>query len=121
MTDLITKTASPEYLIYDAFINRLPNCTESIHSLLGAGIGMSGEVGEFNEILKKHVWQGRDFDEVHAKKELGDILWYFLVACKALGVTLEEVHEILETKLNARYSSGRFTVSESENRKEGDI
>lgn len=121
MIELIEKTASPEYLNYRDFINSLEAGEEHIHMLLGAGIGMSGEVGEFNEILKKHVWQGRDFDAEHAKKELGDIFWYFLMACKALGVTPEEVHQILEDKLMARYASGTFTKHESENRKEDDV
>lgn len=121
MIELIEKTASPEYLNYQDFINSLEAGEENIHMLLGAGIGMSGEVGEFNEILKKHVWQGRDFDAEHAKKELGDIFWYFLMACKALDMTVEEVYQVLNNKLMARYTSGKFTIAESENRKEDDV
>lgn len=121
MIELFEKTASPEYLDFEPFMVRLEYCHPNIQTLLGAGIGLSGEVGEFNEILKKHVFQGREFDEGHAKKELGDILWYFLAACKALNTTPEEIYTVVSDKLNARYSTGKFTIAESENRKEDDV
>jgi hypothetical protein len=121
MIELFEKTASDEYKYFDSFSLRLDECNPNIATLLGAGIGLSGEVGEFNEILKKHVFQGKDFDEVHAKKELGDILWYFLAACYALNTTPEEIYTIVSDKLHARYSTGKFTIAESENRKEDDV
>ncbi len=121
MIELFEETASDEYLDFEPFMVRLEECHSNIHTLLGAGIGLSGEVGEFNEILKKHVFQGKDFDEVHAKKELGDILWYFLAACKGLNTTPGEIYTIVSDKLHARYSTGKFTIAESENRKENDV
>lgn len=118
MLDLVEKTAAPPYLHYNAFEEAIFESThEKIHSLLGAGIGLSGEVGEFNEILKKHVWQGREFDADHAKKELGDIYWYFALACKALDTTPEEIEKLITDKLMKRYEGGTFTVAQSNNRK----
>ena len=121
MIELFRKTASYEYTEFDSFRYRLDDCNPNVHTLLGAGIGLSGEVGEFNELIKKHVFQGKDFDVGHAKKELGDILWYFLAACYALDTTPEEIYQVVTDKLNARYTEGKFNRAESENRKEGDV
>ena len=123
MIDLVHQTASDEYLDFDAFLLAISEADEEIHSLLGAGIGLSGEVGEFNEILKKHVWQGKAFNRDHAIKELGDIYWYFALACIALKTTPEEVAFIVRNKLMARYSEtdGRFNLQQSENRKANDV
>ena len=121
MIELFEKTASDEYKYFYPFSLRLYNCHPNVHALLGAGIGLSGEIGEFNELIKKHVFQGKDFDETHAKKELGDILWYFLAACYALDTTPEEIYQVVTDKLNARYTEGKFNRAESENRKEGDV
>ena len=95
----------------------------NIPLLLTAAIGMSSENGEFSEIVKKCVFQGKEFNEgerYHMKRELGDILWYLANAATALGYTLEQVmHENIE-KLEARYPNG-FEVFRSENRAEGDL
>lgn len=122
MIELVKKTASDEYLDFDSFHEALLESHDNIHALLGAGIGLSGEVGEFNEIIKKHLWQRKDFDPVHAKKELGDIYWYFALACIALDTTPEEVASLVKDKLMARYSNtdGKFNTEQSENRKEND-
>jgi NTP pyrophosphatase (non-canonical NTP hydrolase) len=121
IVDLVKGTASEEYLDFSSFEDAITEGHDNIHALLGAGIGMSGEVGEFNEILKKHIWQGKNFDETHAKKELGDIYWYFALACIALNVTPAEIEEIVSEKLAARYSGGRFNKEQSENRKVNDL
>ena len=91
--------------------------------LLTAGIGMSGEVGEFNEIIKKCLFQGKEMDEnriVHLRKELGDVMWYVAQACLALNTNIEEIIEMNTVKLESRYPGG-FDAFRSENRKEGDI
>ena len=91
--------------------------------LLTAGIGMSGEIGEFNEIIKKCVFQGKEMDEdkiIHLRKELGDIMWYVAQACLALNTNIEEIIDINTAKLSDRYPGG-FDSFRSENRKEGDI
>ena len=91
--------------------------------LLTASIGMQAESGEFSEIIKKVIFQGKEWNEderFHLKRELGDVLWYWVQGCQALGFTPEEVINENIRKLSARYPHG-FDVLRSENRQEGDI
>jgi NTP pyrophosphatase (non-canonical NTP hydrolase) len=94
-----------------------------IPELLTAAVGLTAESGEFDEIVKKMIFQGKPLDEaniLHLKKELGDLMFYVMVACIALGVTGDEIIEMNKDKLAARYKDG-FTVTESENRATDDI
>ena len=94
------------------------------HRLLTAAVGMSAEAGEFTEIVKKIIFQGKpvnDENMFHMKRELGDIMWYVAQACMGLNVSLDEVIEMNVDKLKARYPGGEFSVKHSEVRKEGDI
>ena len=73
--------------------------------LLTASIGLSGEVGEFNDIVKKCVFQGKEMDEdivTHLKSELGDVMWYVAQGCLALGTNIEELIDINTAKLKDR-------------------
>ena len=91
--------------------------------LLTAGIGLSGEVGEFNEIIKKCLFQGKELDEdtvAHLKSELGDIMWYIAQGCLALNTDIEELIDINTAKLKDRYPGG-FDEFRSDNRDEDDI
>jgi len=93
-------------------------------NLLTAGIGMSSEGGEFNEIIKKCIFQGKPMDEdtiYHMKRELGDVIWYWMQACIALGEDPNDIINMNVEKLQARYPGGEFNPYYSENRKEGDI
>lgn len=92
--------------------------------LLTGAIGMASEGGEFSEIVKKCIFQGKPLDEdtvFHAKRELGDIMWYWINACRALGLDPNDVVAENVNKLKARYPGGEFDVYYSENRKEGDL
>lgn len=92
--------------------------------LLCGAIGLGSETGEFQEIVKKCVFQGKPLSEdtkFHMKRELGDILWYWVNACRALELDPNEVVAENVTKLKARYPGGEFDVYYSENRKEGDL
>lgn len=92
--------------------------------LLTAGIGLASEGGEFNEIVKKMFFQGKPLNEenvFHMKRELGDIAWYWVNACNALGLDPNDVLAENVRKLEARYPGGSFDAYHSENRKEGDI
>lgn len=71
--------------------------------LLHSGIGLCTEVGEFQDLLKKKVMYGKDIEKSKLVDELGDILWYFGVACNVLGVSMEEVMEKNWKKLSTRY------------------
>ena len=91
--------------------------------LLTASIGLSGEVGEFNDIVKKCVFQSKEMDEdivTHLKSELGDIMWYVAQGCLALGTNIEELIDINTAKLKDRYPGG-FDEFRSDNRDEDDI
>ena len=92
--------------------------------LLTAAVGMSAEAGEFTEVVKKIVFQGKPVNEdnlFHLKRELGDIMWYVMQACMGLGTDLDEIIEMNVEKLASRYPDGAFDVHFSENRKEGDV
>jgi NTP pyrophosphatase (non-canonical NTP hydrolase) len=92
--------------------------------LLTAAIGLSSEGGEFSEIVKKMAFQGKPYNEdtrFHMKRELGDIIWYWINACRALGYDPNDVIAENVKKLEARYPGGAFDPFYSENRKEGDL
>ena len=92
--------------------------------LLTGAIGIASEGGEFSEIVKKCIFQGKPLDDetiFHAKRELGDIMWYWVNSCRALGLDPNEVIAENVNKLKSRYQGGEFDVYHSENRKENDI
>mgnify|MGYP003335979349 CR=1 FL=1 len=91
--------------------------------LITAALGLAAETGEFCEIPKKMLFQGKPLTEenlFHMKRELGDIMWYWVNACRALGLNPEEVIYENISKLEARYEGG-FSANKSENRREGDL
>ena len=88
--------------------------------VFNACLGLSGEVGEFNDMIKKWIFHEKPFDEVHAKKELGDVLWYVAMMCHSFGWDLDEIMQMNVDKLKARYPQG-FSVELANNRKDGDI
>lgn len=92
--------------------------------LLCGAIGLGSETGEFQEIVKKCVFQGKPLSEdtkFHMKRELGDIMWYWINACRSLNLDPNDVIAENVTKLKARYPGGEFDPYYSENRKEGDL
>ena len=92
--------------------------------LLTACLGLAAESGEFIEIPKKIFFQGKRLDEAalfHMKRELGDVMWYWINACRALNLDPNDVIEENVRKLESRYPGGAFDVSHSENRKAGDL
>ena len=106
-------------------VRKLHNTTNvNIPLLLTSGIGLASEGGEFNEIVKKIFFQGKPLDEdniFHMKRELGDIMWYWMNACNALGLDPNAVIAENVKKLEARYPGGSFDAYYSENRKTGDL
>jgi hypothetical protein len=91
---------------------------------LTGAMGMCSETGEFMEIAKKCLWQSKPFNEdtvFHAARELGDIIFYWLQACRALNLDPNEVIQMNIEKLQARYPGGSFDAYYSENRKAGDL
>jgi len=95
-----------------------------IQLLLTAGIGLSSETGEFNEIIKKILFQGKPLNKetiFHMKRELGDIIWYWINACRSLQFDPNEVIQENIRKLEARYPNQKFEDCFSEHRKPNDL
>ena len=111
------------------FLDRVDSLSQedinvNISLLLTSAIGMAAEGGEFCEIPKKIVFQGKPLDEAavfHMKRELGDVMWYWVNACRALNLDPTDVIAENVEKLKARYPGGAFDVYHSENRKQGDL
>ena len=96
----------------------------NIALLMTGSIGLASEGGEFSEIVKKCIFQGKPLNDdtiFHMKRELGDIMWYWINACRALELDPNEVIAENVKKLEARYPHGEFDVHYSENRKDGDL
>jgi NTP pyrophosphatase (non-canonical NTP hydrolase) len=125
--EFVNTTTSNPSKEHTPFIDRLMELREKgfpTERLLTAAVGMSAEAGEFTEIVKKIVFQGKSVNEenlFHLKRELGDIMWYVSQACIGLDISIEEVIQMNFEKLNARYPEGAFSIERSENRKEGDL
>lgn len=124
-SEFVDKVTSEESKDKQAFQERLDSLSANdVPRLLTAALGLSAESGEFTEIVKKLVFQGKplsDETRTHMIKELGDVMWYWTQGCMALGVDPNEVINTNKEKLMARYPDGEFEVAKSENRKEGDI
>lgn len=88
--------------------------------ILNTGLGLSGEVGEFNDMIKKWIFHEKELDIEHAKKEAGDICWYIAMLCESFGWDLDEILQMNVEKLKARYPDG-FDVEKANNRKAGDV
>ena len=125
-TEFVNAVTSDESKDYSSFDKRTYDLTKDIpvERLLTAALGICAEGGEFTEVVKKIVFQGKPVNDeniFHMKRELGDICWYLAQACMALDTTFDEVIEMNVEKLKARYPGGEFDVHFSENRKEGDL
>tara|TARA_Y100000592_G_scaffold9055_1_gene12681 strand:- start:363 stop:761 length:399 start_codon:yes stop_codon:yes gene_type:complete len=121
----VDETTSEESKHHIALLGRLDDLKNiaNIPRLLTSSVGMLAESGEFAEISKKIIFQGKEFNEeerFHMKRELGDILWYWVQGCIALGFEPEDVMQENINKLEKRYPNG-FDVHRSENREVGDI
>ena len=126
-SDFVTKVTSDPSLDMDALYKSLEDIESKseikIPRLLTAALGLGSETGEFVEIVKKMLLQGKPASEdniFHMKRELGDIMWYWTTACAALELDPYEVISENQKKLEARYGE-KFEVQRSEVRKEGDL
>ena len=107
----------------DELLNDSKQFNVKIPELLTAAVGLPAEAGEFTEVVKKTIFQGKPLTEdniFHLKRELGDLCWYLAVACAALNTSLDEVLVMNVEKLSARYPQG-FEIIKSEVRAENDI
>jgi NTP pyrophosphatase (non-canonical NTP hydrolase) len=110
------------YEVFDGETRHGPDI--NVPLLLTGALGMAAETGEFCEIPKKIFFQGKALNEeavFHMKRELGDIMWYWINACRALNLDPNDVIAENVRKLESRYPGGSFDPYYSENRKEGDL
>ena len=126
--DFVREVTSNESVHYAALLTRMNNLELeddcNIPPLITAAFGLTAEAGEFTEVVKKIILQGKPYNEeniFHMKRELGDICWYLAQACMALDTSFDEIMEMNVDKLKARYPGGEFDVHISENRAEGDL
>jgi len=122
--DAVTSDASTDFVALSDRLVELDEKGANIERLLTAGVGINAEGGEFLEIIKKMVFQGKPWDDhnrEHLIIELGDLMWYVAQACMALGVSFDDVIARNVQKLEKRYPGGSFDVYYSENREEGDL
>jgi NTP pyrophosphatase (non-canonical NTP hydrolase) len=126
-SDFVTKVTSEPSLDLESLKSSLDsiqnNSDIDIPRLLTGALGLGSETGEFVEIVKKMILQGKPADEAnifHMKRELGDIMWYWATACMALGLDPIEVISENQKKLEARYGK-QFTINQSEVREKGDL
>ena len=126
--DFVTEVTSFPSKDLAALLSRITDldveCDADVPRLLTAALGLTAESGEFTEVVKKIILQGKPYNEdnvFHMKRELGDICWYIAQACMALDTSFDEIIEMNVEKLESRYPGGSFDVHKSENRKEGDV
>ena len=126
-TDFVTKVTSEPSIDLDAlkesFDDVEKNSNIKTPRLLTAALGLGSETGEFVEIVKKMYLQGKppsEDNKFHMKRELGDIMWYWITACASLNLDPYEVISENQEKLAARYGK-KFEVQRSEIRKDGDL
>ena len=125
--EFVNAVTSQQSKDHEAFVYRIQELEGQgfpSERLLTASVGMCAEAGEFTEVVKKIVFQGKPVNEdnlFHLKRELGDIMWYVMQACMGLGTDLNEIVEMNVEKLASRYPDGAFDVHFSENRKAGDV
>ncbi len=126
-TDFVTKVTSEPSIDLDALKKSFDEIEQNsgikTPRLLTAALGLGSETGEFVEIVKKMYLQGKPPSEdniFHMKRELGDIMWYWVTACASLNLDPYEVISENQEKLAARYGE-KFEVQRSEIRKEGDL
>lgn len=125
--EFVEKVTSLPSNDFSEMVDRLHELDEDgvqINLLLTAALGMSAEAGEFTEVVKKVLFQGKPYTpetEFHLLRELGDVFFYWVTACRAVDLDPMTVISENVRKLSERYPDGTFNVNQSENRAEGDV
>jgi NTP pyrophosphatase (non-canonical NTP hydrolase) len=122
--DGITSVPSKSEPDFFARLRQLYSQDCDVARLMTGAIGLASEGGEVNEIVKKIVFQGKPYDAdniAHLKIELGDVIWYWINTCIALGFDPYDVITANVAKLESRYPGGKFSIERSEVREPGDL
>lgn len=96
------------------------NMTTDLGQVINACLGLSGEVGELNDMVKKFIYHQTPMDKIHFMKEIGDVCWYLALICDACGYDLGRIMEMNIEKLKNRYPEG-FDVVKANNRSDDDV
>ena len=121
--DGVTSDSSKNFVDLADRLGELDREGANIERLTTSGVGLAAESGEFLEIVKKMVFQGKPWNSdnrEHLIIELGDVMWYVAQACMALDISFDDIVRGNVKKLEKRYPGGSFSVDKSENRKAGD-
>ena len=124
--EFVDAVTSDESKDNDAFAKNWHELNKEVNMprLLTASCGLGAEAGEFTEIVKKCIFQGKPMSEdniYHMQRELGDVMWYWMQGCMALNIDPNKVIQMNIDKLKARYPGGDFDAHYSENRQDGDV
>lgn len=112
--DYIYQAIKTESIDFEAIKARLSN--EKTLRILHAIIGLSTEVGELEDALKKHIFYGKELDEVNLMEECGDLFWYLAILHNVFGKGFEYNMKKNIAKLKARYGD-KFNEEGALNRK----
>lgn len=115
-----TNDGNATYRLSNVVYNSLDDPCIDVGGILNGCLGLSGEAGEFNDMVKKWIFHEKPLDVDHAQKEVGDILWYIAMICHSFGWDMSKIMQMNIDKLKARYPDG-FDVELSTHRKEGDV
>ena len=129
--DSVTSKESKDFASFSHRLSEVHSISKSdmlgdvnVPRLITAAFGLVSEGGEFTEVVKKVLFQGKELDEdnrTRLVKELGDVAWYWANACTALNVDPLDVLELNAEKLKARFPEGHFSAERSENRLDNDV
>jgi NTP pyrophosphatase (non-canonical NTP hydrolase) len=122
--DAVTSDESKDFIAFSDRVVSLDEKGANIERLLTGAVGINSEGGELLEVVKKLLFQGKEFNQetkTHLLKELGDTLFYIMEVCISLDTTIEEVMNINFQKLSSRYPEGKFDIYYSQHREDGDI
>ena len=122
--DAVTSDSSKDFVYLADRLVELDRKGANIERLTTSGVGLAAESGEFLEIVKKMVFQGKPWNNAnreHLIIELGDVMWYVAQACMALEIDLDDVIKGNIKKLEKRYPGGKFDIGDSENRAADDL
>lgn len=115
-----TNDGNATYRLSNVVDNSLDDPCIDVGGILNGCLGLSGEAGEFNDMVKKWIFHEKPLDVDHAQKEVGDILWYIAMISHSFGWDMSKIMQMNIDKLKARYPDG-FDVELSAHRKEGDV
>ena len=82
-------------------------------------LGVAGEAGEVVELIKKHLYHGKDLDRDRVKEEIGGVLWYLQALCIQTGVELHECMAYNQEQLEKRHQGKAFDITKVDNGKGG--